>query len=574
VKLSANFPYTTYVLAFDDEMVGDALGESYGKGGSEAGQHFLEKIIQVPLYLPPADNDTLREMAFEGVEAALKLADIPISETLKHEFPYRFIEGLQPGLVTPRQVVRYGNALAFAMPLTKGEVDPLDQLLVEGVRVFYPKLYRVIRDNPECVLLGASDRIDETEKKRLRSVLESGLDGLEPEARAGGLKLLQGLFPRVEGIFRNMGYASSWDTEWTRNKKISSRHYFSRYFTYAIGRGDVADRAVDALLEIADRSDQASVDAALAELVSSPTASRVIDKLSLREDRVSTTAAHRLVLALARNGGSYPGGQGMAMFSAPELRAAILVEKLILRVEPGKRAGVAEAVMKVAEPLTFALECLRWIRTDEESAQQGQAVLNAGDERKVAAVLVDRIRTAAAQNPPYTEVRGAASSMLWVWNHYGPEGECREYLRKRFAANPSEITQFLSAFSGTAWSGSSGVPRPGDLDRSNYDSICKLVSPSELADRLVATYGAELKIDEYERLSDRPVDIRLASQFVYVHRHITAPPEEKENGALVKPTAETGRVEPGRVERGFVEAPANARTEEPKRGGRRKPRKR
>ena len=151
--------------------------------------------------------------------------------------------------------------------------------------------------------------------------------------------------------------------------------------------------------------------------------------------------------------------------------------------------------------------------------------------------------------------------------------DTREYLRNRFAANPSEITQFLSAFSGTAWGSSSGVPRPGDLDRSNYDSICKLVDPRELTDLLVAKYGAELKVDEYERFSDRPVEIRLASQFVYLHRHIRAASEKKEPGAVAKPTAETARVEPGRVERGFAEAPADARRVEPKRGGRRKPRK-
>src|SRR5438094_267400 len=34
VKLSAGFDHTSYVLAFDDEMVAAALGETYGGGGS------------------------------------------------------------------------------------------------------------------------------------------------------------------------------------------------------------------------------------------------------------------------------------------------------------------------------------------------------------------------------------------------------------------------------------------------------------------------------------------------------------------------------------------------------------
>lgn len=35
-------------------------------------------------------------------------------------------------LDTPRQAIRYANALRFALPLLKGEVDPFDQMIVEA----------------------------------------------------------------------------------------------------------------------------------------------------------------------------------------------------------------------------------------------------------------------------------------------------------------------------------------------------------------------------------------------------------------------------------------------------------
>ena len=46
VKLSADFDYTSYVLAFDDVIVSDALGARYGAGNPAAGRSFLEKIVQ------------------------------------------------------------------------------------------------------------------------------------------------------------------------------------------------------------------------------------------------------------------------------------------------------------------------------------------------------------------------------------------------------------------------------------------------------------------------------------------------------------------------------------------------
>jgi predicted KAP-like P-loop ATPase len=141
VKLSANFEHTSYVLAFDDEMVAGALGEQYGAGGVEAGRGFLEKIVQVPLHLPPADQLELQKLIFAGVDAALSASGISLSTEQVEAFVCHFVDGIEPRLTTPRQVKLYVNALTFALPILKGEVHPVDQMLIEGIRVFYPKLY-------------------------------------------------------------------------------------------------------------------------------------------------------------------------------------------------------------------------------------------------------------------------------------------------------------------------------------------------------------------------------------------------------------------------------------------------
>ncbi len=52
LKLSADFPRTIYVLAFDYNVVATALGQRYGSGDKTSGERFLEKIVQVPLCLP------------------------------------------------------------------------------------------------------------------------------------------------------------------------------------------------------------------------------------------------------------------------------------------------------------------------------------------------------------------------------------------------------------------------------------------------------------------------------------------------------------------------------------------
>ncbi|GGJ93117.1 hypothetical protein GCM10009304_18770 [Pseudomonas matsuisoli] len=154
VKLSASFKYTSYVLAFDDDVVAAAIGERYGAGGHEAGRAFLEKIIQVPLHLPPADRMSLRQITFEGIDHALNQAGIVLDQRQIDVFSRYFVDGLEPKLETPRIAKLYTNALMFALPLVSGEVNIAEFMLIEGVRVLYPKLYAAIRDNPDIFLKG------------------------------------------------------------------------------------------------------------------------------------------------------------------------------------------------------------------------------------------------------------------------------------------------------------------------------------------------------------------------------------------------------------------------------------
>jgi hypothetical protein len=58
-------------------------------------------------------------------------------------------------LTTPRQAIRYGNALRFALPMMRGEVNVLDQMGIEGLRTLYPELYAAVGDNKELFTLQA-----------------------------------------------------------------------------------------------------------------------------------------------------------------------------------------------------------------------------------------------------------------------------------------------------------------------------------------------------------------------------------------------------------------------------------
>ena len=204
VKLAANFKHTTYVLAFDDEMVAAALNEKYGAGNAEskqanikAGRGFLEKIIQVPLHLPKISDTTLLEFCLENIQQTVKDVGIEITPAQWAEFTASFASAFSGLLKTPRMCKRYANAAGFALAILKDEVNPVDLMLLEALRVFYSSIYQGIRDS-KSVFLGTQEVVFDSIKsslERYTDMMGEVLSGLLPSERAAMINLLRNLFP-------------------------------------------------------------------------------------------------------------------------------------------------------------------------------------------------------------------------------------------------------------------------------------------------------------------------------------------------------------------------------------------
>ena len=139
VKLIANFSNSTYILSFDEKMVAQAIAERYGAGDLKSGENFLEKIIQVPLIIPKAQKEALLNYTYDLLNKILEQNNITISEEESNRFTSIFRRNIFPFLVTPRLAKRYSNILSFSIPMMKGEVNLIDLLIIEAVKVFFPK---------------------------------------------------------------------------------------------------------------------------------------------------------------------------------------------------------------------------------------------------------------------------------------------------------------------------------------------------------------------------------------------------------------------------------------------------
>jgi hypothetical protein len=246
-------------------------------------------------------------------------------------------------------------------------------MLIEGIRVFYPELYVVIRDNSGLLLRAGRERASDPEKAKAkaREVIDGALARTAaPDKEVIRRRLLEVLFPLLKGVYGNSTYGDEWDRTWEREQRVCSTEYFQRYFHYGVPVDDVSDQAVTSFLDIAATGDNDELDAVFCRFSARGTLKTLIPKLRRREETLDAATGRCLALAVARNGGLLPREKGMLALDWTFMQAAILVSSSVRRVSVGTdREDLAREVMRTAEPLAFAVECLRWLRKGEKDLE-------------------------------------------------------------------------------------------------------------------------------------------------------------------------------------------------------------
>jgi predicted KAP-like P-loop ATPase len=238
----ADFPNVVYLLAFDREVAAQAIEQQSGMPG----ERYLEKIIQVPFELPPVDRVALRA-------ALLKRLDEVLGDTSDGLFDQSywtnaFHDGIDPLIQVPRDVVRFTNTLSVTYPAVRGEVNPVDFIALEALRVFLPSLYDVIRTNQEKFSGHSRDNRYEGDQKAIAVFHEQWVQALPESLRSSTKALLERIFPKIG----RMGYGADWLAQWRRALRACHPDVFPTYFRMTVPPGAVRRSEMLALLSLAE----------------------------------------------------------------------------------------------------------------------------------------------------------------------------------------------------------------------------------------------------------------------------------------------------------------------------------
>lgn len=517
VKLTADFKNTIYVLAFDDKRVAESLSSQYPMGG----QDFLEKIIQVPLRLPKAQKSALKNYTINHLNLVLDHNKIDIRDDEAHRFIKFFDQFYLPLLDNPRVAVRYSNTIQFSIPMLLGEVNIVDLLILEGIKIVYPELYNYMRDNPILFTKNYSvdytygisaDRRLERDQKDAKDELEAFLSKNYSNRKDLILDFLQELFPQLKGVFGNHSFGEGSWRKWYTAKRLCSGRYFNRYFTYTVIEGEISDIFFDDLLNRLCGEDFSGNESNLSEIFQELEIEELILKFQFLEEEIAEEQSRLLARNLSLLGDHYPNTKRVFTFYGPFSQMASFIGRLIKKNT--NKLELANEIVVMARPIDFAWEI--WQRIHPKDDSDDKQILSITDFTEVTISLIDRVKNEISFEQIYDELGDAhAMYLMQEWSKLN-SGEIQKLNNDLLNKMDNYVLKLLYIFSSTIISSSEPEPYKANFDQEYYDILLKVVDVNLLYDKSIQIYGKK-EVPENHDAREPISDDELIGLFQKVH---------------------------------------------------------
>ena len=519
VKLTGDFKYMTYILSFDEDMVASAIGERFGKGDAKAGHNFLEKIIQIPLKIPKAQKASLKNFCFNIVDSAIERSKINFTEKDAQRFVGNFSSHVLSRLTTPRLAIRYGNSLQFSLPILNGEINNVDLMLIESIKIFFPDVYQFIKLNPDIFTGKNSNsydlRRDNSKIEKTKSKIDEALSGYSGIEKSGIFSLLETLFPQLKEVYSNYHYQNESYNEWYTAKRICSPKYFDRYFTYAVPDGDISDVIFEGIIAEVNNLSDTELSQKFVELIESANVDEFLHKIRSREKIFTWEEAQLISKALVLIGKQFSDKSLNSFFgfSSPLSQAAIFIYHLIDRGSSNEeKFNLAKELMIKADTFAFSGEINRWLRRgmDEEK------VFSIEEYQALSRVLIDRALKEAEDKPIFETHDKYVTYMLGSWSEIN-KPEFSNYINAILEKDKSKVVTLLKACTPTMTS--TGYPEPykSDFTKEQFDWLKNVLDTKYLYDVIIEINDGKLDISDvkFSQMEPNPSLENIVKQFVY-----------------------------------------------------------
>ncbi|MFN6561269.1 MAG: KAP family NTPase [Nostoc sp. ChiSLP01] len=229
-KAMRNFTNVVYLIVFDKEVVLKVIADTK----EISGEAYLEKIIQVSFELPIPDKIALRRLLFQKLDNIF--SETPKEKINQVRWGDIYFHGIDYFINNIRDIVRFVNTLTVTYPAVKDEVNLVDFIAIESLRVFCPKIYRIIHQNPHIFVGEINLSNDE-----LKNLINTWIAQLPDKDKQPIQNLLKHLFPKLKYILGNIYLDKTQELAWREQLRICSLERFPVYFRLSLSAGELSN---------------------------------------------------------------------------------------------------------------------------------------------------------------------------------------------------------------------------------------------------------------------------------------------------------------------------------------------
>ena len=258
VKKTANFANIVFLIAYDRDKVGRMLRK---KG--IPGEEFLKKIVQLSFPLPRVDQQDLFGILLGEKDEIIEKFD---EGSWEEERWVKLLEGgLKRLFLTARDIKRYLNSLHIDLEIIgPSEVNPVDFLGIEAIRVFAPDVYFAMAEEKHVFAFPAANRIypenplsqgwsdNSHERYEDHKKIVEGVIGKSPKDLREVIEWIIGeLFPQVGNLYSGKSSHQDHD-EWKNRLRVCSGDIFDKYFSLSVVSSVISEEKRKSFLETID----------------------------------------------------------------------------------------------------------------------------------------------------------------------------------------------------------------------------------------------------------------------------------------------------------------------------------
>lgn len=504
VKVNADFINTYYILSFDNSMVASAISDRFGDGTKQSGEHFLEKIVQVPLALPKAQQSDLRTFTLSQIEDVLNSNLVELSKDEIQNLVYYFDSAILNKINTPRSAIRYANSISFSLPLLINEVNYVDLLLIEAVKIFYPELYVFIREKSNFFFDSYDSTYDrninreDIKKKFHEQITDTAM--VKPEEQSNVLNLLIFLFPRLNELLNNSFNMQFGETV-LREKKIGSYQYFKRYFAYTVLKGEIPDVAFDEFSKNLQNFDSNQMLLKLIQFKNDSSIDTLLAKLSACESKLDKPKSLKLVEALSFFAADVPTENSDlidSIFMNSKIKIAYMIKRILTKIQDEDILPIYQNLISCSTNYDFAFELFRTLHANDAE----KALITEGERMQLLTIIRKKMLSESEEKPLFNKFDNHMSTIFEQWHNENPV-EFATYI-KTHVKNLESLRSFVKSIAATISSSARPEPYKSSINKDIYEWINKFLDV-EYINGLIQKYDSE--IEKYENAFNDRFDI-------------------------------------------------------------------